>query len=854
MRTQTQKMKNKAKAEALRSSRYSTPQYPHPVLKLQQQIGNQAVQRLLQPRHIQAKLTIGQPNDKYEQEADRVADQVMRMPESKIQREINEFDEDEMEQEEIQTKPLGATITPVVQRQLTDEIEEEEEELLQAKEMPGQSPEVSNKLEGTIHSLLGGGQPLSSLVRDYMEPRFGYNFNQVRVHTDTQAAKVARSINARAFTLGQDVVFGSGHYSPSTARGKHLLAHELAHVIQQEGSLSTNKFIQKGDEPDATTGKKKPDESEEEKSEKEKGREVKRETIWIGVIDDASAWIRIKAEDGKYPELYQGATTKEKTTQLDPEKDFAPLEKKIAVATKVKWFMKPGKEEIARITWNDKQAWVHTAKLKGNRIKIKNGDPVTLMEPGSKRKYIEVIWKEQRVWTARSNLARTRSEFDLKYTTDVNSEELKKVILHPAKGSKPYNFKSRNAYRNGAPDAYIDANQLKGFLTVAVINNGLAYARVKNDETGAWDKTEDEKKIDNGKQIIIIEEQKFEEKSGKKKKTVNYAKCKDFAGNEYWTWAGNEPRTDKHGNFTFKTMNPIVLQEITDKSVHEILEKQYSDALEKLLKSKKGFLENQRDLMAKAKKFEKSAAEQAKVPNQVPYKASQLKIEDRELNSDLRHRLDVFYKFLVANQLVSELLPSVSTAVRGKKEAHKYSTVYSIVKDRIGLEDVTKLGFKEEDGKKIYKDKSGLIWYVEPDDKVTKKIPAAKPEEKIVGEKEKGGKEVAKMIEVLDEAATWEKIKLRAKTYWAHPNSAAEGYSDAAWRAPNNVRYLSNHLQGNAVDVVFKFMFNYFEPIIDALAAIFGLVRSDRASGEYWHYERVGVVSPGKDDETGEED
>jgi hypothetical protein len=254
MRTKTQmsqKTSNSTKADPVRSSRSFTHQHSHPVLQLHQQLGNQAVQRLLQSGHIQAKLTVGQPNDKYEQEADRVADQIMRMPDPAIQREIKDLDEDELEQGKIQAKPLATTITPIIQRlcqgreealqrQPTKEIEKDEEDeekkRLQAKEMPGQTPDVSHELEGTINSLRGGGQALSPSDRNFFEPRFAQDFSQVRIHYDPTAAKVARSINAKAFTTGKNILFGAGEYSPNTSEGKRLLAHELTHVLQQNNS------------------------------------------------------------------------------------------------------------------------------------------------------------------------------------------------------------------------------------------------------------------------------------------------------------------------------------------------------------------------------------------------------------------------------------------------------------------------------------------------------------------------------------------------------------------------------------------------------------------------------------------
>ncbi|NIM18404.1 MAG: DUF4157 domain-containing protein [Candidatus Aminicenantes bacterium] len=212
----------------------------------QRNLGNQAVQRLMESGALQAKLTIGQPNDKYEQEADRVADQVMRMPEpngslvnghsSLVQRQSTCPECMEEEEGTIQTKPIAEQITPLVKRQ----VEEEEEEFIQTKEEGGTTPEVTLGMESRIQSLMGGGQPLPGSTRTFFEPRFGADFSQVRAHTDSGAVKLAHSVNARAFTRGNDIVFDSGQYAPSTMAGRRLLAHELVHVIQQDKRLPIN--------------------------------------------------------------------------------------------------------------------------------------------------------------------------------------------------------------------------------------------------------------------------------------------------------------------------------------------------------------------------------------------------------------------------------------------------------------------------------------------------------------------------------------------------------------------------------------------------------------------------------------
>ena len=233
------------------------------ILYLQRTIGNQAVQRMVRSGALQAKLRIGQPRDVYEQEADRVADAVMRMPKPQVQRQV---EPEEEEEETLQSKPLANPITPLVQVQRQEEPEEEEEMLqakslaeeitplvqrqvepeeedeeLQAKGLPSQTSKVIPNLESHINVIRGGGQPLSESTRAFFEPRFGYDFSQVRIHSNSEAAEMAGTLNAKAFTTGRDVVFGAGQYSPETSIGMRLLAHELTHVQQQQSSF--NGFI-----------------------------------------------------------------------------------------------------------------------------------------------------------------------------------------------------------------------------------------------------------------------------------------------------------------------------------------------------------------------------------------------------------------------------------------------------------------------------------------------------------------------------------------------------------------------------------------------------------------------------------
>lgn len=186
-------------------------------------LGNLAFAHLLQ-----TKLSVSHPQDAYEREADRVADEVMRMPEPMVSAQLASR----------QVQRVCAECEAEVTRQaMRDEgprsMEPERIVARGATGGAGLATEVDQETEHRIDAMRGGGQPLPQEVRGYMEPRFGYNFDPVRVHTDAAAAQTARELSAQAFTVGQDIVFAAGKYAPHTEDGLRLVAHELTHVIQQ---------------------------------------------------------------------------------------------------------------------------------------------------------------------------------------------------------------------------------------------------------------------------------------------------------------------------------------------------------------------------------------------------------------------------------------------------------------------------------------------------------------------------------------------------------------------------------------------------------------------------------------------
>jgi len=182
---------------------------------------------------VQAKLAIGQPDDKYEREADRVASQVVEQIDAQakdqsvqgqtVQRKLED------KEEEIQNNPKLTAIKDreglgeKLQRKLT----------IQGKDGSA-SGEVSSELTSAINSARGGGQPLDAGLQQSMGRAMGADFSGVRVHTDARSDRLNKSLQAKAFTTGQDVFFRQGEYQPGTRVGNETIAHELTHVVQQQ--------------------------------------------------------------------------------------------------------------------------------------------------------------------------------------------------------------------------------------------------------------------------------------------------------------------------------------------------------------------------------------------------------------------------------------------------------------------------------------------------------------------------------------------------------------------------------------------------------------------------------------------
>lgn len=193
----------------------SSPTTLPPLFHLQQTIGNQALLALMQSGQLHAKLHVSQPGDPSEQEADRRAEQVLRMPEPSS---------------EPDTKKSCAACTT---GSPCSTCAGEKGTLLHRKAEAG-ADRAGDSLSDPLFNGPPPGRPLDPASRAFFEPRYGRDFGPVRIHADGEAAGLAQALHAEAFTRGHDIFFDADRYQPGTPSGRQLLAHELAHVALHE--------------------------------------------------------------------------------------------------------------------------------------------------------------------------------------------------------------------------------------------------------------------------------------------------------------------------------------------------------------------------------------------------------------------------------------------------------------------------------------------------------------------------------------------------------------------------------------------------------------------------------------------
>ncbi len=179
---------------------------------------------------VQPKLTINAPGDEYEQEADAMADSVMRMSSNET------------------VKPRTGLIGASLKRKVASEKAEvnQNNSAVNIHQTNNAVSVASDSLTSSLNATRAEGFPLPSETRNFMENAFSTDFSAVRVHNDKRSSEMNKEINSRAFTVGNDLYFNNGEYKPGNAEGKKLLAHELSHVVQQNDNLKSKKIQRVG--------------------------------------------------------------------------------------------------------------------------------------------------------------------------------------------------------------------------------------------------------------------------------------------------------------------------------------------------------------------------------------------------------------------------------------------------------------------------------------------------------------------------------------------------------------------------------------------------------------------------------
>lgn len=280
------------------------------------------------PHRLQPKLLVNEPGDEFEQEADRVAEQVIRMPEPQVQRQC----------------ACGKSFTEGE----CSECKKKKQEATGSLQCVASSPVGGIAAPPIVESVLSSpGSPLPTTARSFMESRLGQDFSHIRVHTDQRARESAAAVQARAYTVGNNIVFGNGEHPSGDQR---LLAHELTHVVQQSHGVGSGalSFLQRALPPgkdksrrsrprNAPPGTLPIDETNltREEIHKIKKQIRSRPDDWVGVTPDGEVIVTDENGDpepqGNVEDLLPGATRTERNTEQHSNGDQGQKDHRFSV-------------------------------------------------------------------------------------------------------------------------------------------------------------------------------------------------------------------------------------------------------------------------------------------------------------------------------------------------------------------------------------------------------------------------------------------------------------------------------------------------------------------------------------------
>jgi hypothetical protein len=338
---------------------------------------------------IQAKLNIGEPNDKYEKETDSTAERVVQQINSPLQEQSFQRQELMEEEDELQMKSL-----------------------IQRRENIGGGV-ASTDLESSIQSERGSGQSLDPNLQEKMGQAMGADFSGVRVHTDAQSDQLNKSIQAKAFTTGQDVFFRQGAYVPSSRNGQELIAHELTHVVQQNGKAVQRSFHTKQQKKE--DGMREPIAAVDKHSEKKRQHlELVRQSRSIGVTSAK-------------PEEIQRRFDFDKLLLNEPELREQLFKKGIDI---------DDLEEIQELLEKKSEVQRYLKILEGQVNRM-------FEESGSEKKYTRALdmalWEEEKMWMdiESSEVSSERSKGHVELIPESGGQEEQAAFMTKIRGGKP---------------------------------------------------------------------------------------------------------------------------------------------------------------------------------------------------------------------------------------------------------------------------------------------------------------------------------------------------------------------------------------------------------------------------------
>ncbi len=398
--------------------------------------GNGGIQRkpFFAGAKVQAKLSVNQPDDKYEQEADKMAEQVVQRR-AEHDKGIGTLAPEASKG--LQRKPIfeSETDTPGTDIQA------------KAAEPPVKSPD---EIEPRLQEAKGNGMQMDSRTREIMESGFGADFSGVRIHTDPGAADMSKDLGARAFTHGSDIYFGAGNYEPGTHAGKQLLAHELTHTVQQGAALRRKPevFLQPEEEVDL----------EQELAESRQaaldafdpGPALETREAAEKEKTEAEVAVAVQAdESGETASVAEEQAVEQEKTALEPAKEAAP-ETAGARKTGPVGFVPPEKEEepLGQVGKDLSHASTGVFEEAVAKAQVLADHEQTHQEAGEKLEQVEsAVVPPEEEGESRSNAAQVEAVEEAEAPAP-DQAAMSSVLSQSVSASVPATIKEMNAFKS----------------------------------------------------------------------------------------------------------------------------------------------------------------------------------------------------------------------------------------------------------------------------------------------------------------------------------------------------------------------------------------------------------------------